>query len=275
MDLQGKLLLAFIFIILHEFSHYLIAKKMGSNIVNFKIHPLGATLEIEDYEGIEINDEILICLAGPLFNIIISIIALIFMMIYDDLFFKNVLEVNLVLGILNLMPAHPLDGAKILRALLSKVYMYKKAHKIVMVVSFICSTSILAVGVMLVPKGISNINIIVLGVFMIYTTYSTKERTMYIVLDQIIKKNNRFKQMRYIENRDVSVYFKEDFLKLLSMVERDKFNTFHVLNENMEYLYDIREDEVVEILKTKGNMSLEKYNNIRLDLDEVLTKPEC
>lgn len=82
---------------------------------------------------------------------------------------------------------------------------------------------------------------------------------MYIVLDQIISKNKRFKQLRYIENRDVSVYFKEDFIKLLSMIERDKFNTFHVLNDKMEYLYDLREDEVVEILKTDGNMTLDEY----------------
>lgn len=251
--------MAFIFIILHEFSHYLIAKKLGGSIVNFKVHPLGATLEIEDYEGIEINDEILICLAGPVFNILTGLVSYILMKIYGDALFRSVLEINLVLGILNLMPAHPLDGAKILRALLSKVYMYKKAHKIVMIISFIFSSTVLVFGALLVPKGIQNINLVILGAFMIYTTYSTKERTMYIVLDQIISKNKRFKQLRYIENRDVSVYFKEDFIKLLSMIERDKFNTFHVLNDKMEYLYDLREDEVVEILKTDGNMTLDEY----------------
>lgn len=245
-------------------AHYFTAKKLGSNIINFKIHPLGATLEIEDYEGLEINDEILICLAGPIFNIITAILAYILMIKYGELFFKDILEVNLVLGIMNLIPSHPLDGAKILRAILSKFYMYKKAHKIVMFISFIFSTSLMILGGLLIIEKLYNINLLILGIFMIYTTYTTKERTMYIVLDQIIKKNERFQKVRYIENRDVSVHYKEDFIKLLSMVEREKFNTFYILNDKMEYIYDLREDEVFDVLKTHGNMSLEEYYNLKI-----------
>ncbi|MGL4655422.1 MAG: site-2 protease family protein [Sarcina sp.] len=259
LDLEGRLVLAFLFIVLHEFSHYLVAKKIGSNIVNFKVHPLGATLEIEDYEGLEINDEILICVAGPLFNAITGITSLILVIIYGDQIFKDIFEINLVLGFMNFIPAYPLDGAKILRAILSKFFMYKKAHKISIITSFIVSTIFTVLGALLLFKNIMSINIFIVGIFMIYTTYTTKERTMYIVLDQIISKAKRFKETKYIENKDISVYCEEDFITLLSMVERNKFNTFYVLNENMEYLYEIREDEVVDVLKNEGNMSLSEY----------------
>ena len=241
---------------MHEFSHFLVAKKLGSNIVNFKVHPLGATLEIEDYEGLEINDESIICLAGPLFNVITAIISLIFSLIYGQEIFVDIFEINLVLGVMNFIPAYPLDGAKILRAILSKFFMYKRAHKTSIVISFIISTMLTVSGGLLIFVDFMSINIFIIGLLMIYTTYTTKERTMYIVLDQIISKARRFKETKYIENKDISVYYKEDFISLLSMVERNKFNTFHVLNEKMEYLYEISEDEVVEILKNDGNMSL-------------------
>lgn len=259
MNLEGKLIVTFIFIILHEFSHFLVAKKLGSNIVNFKVHPLGATLEIEDYEGLEINDEIIICLAGPLFNVITAVISLIFWGIYGQKIFIDVFEINLVLGVMNFIPAYPLDGAKILRAILSKFYMYKRAHKASIVVSFIISTMLTISGGLLIFINFTSVNIFIIGILMIYITYTTKERTMYIVLDQIISKSRRFKETKYIENKDISVYYKEDFISLLNMVERNKFNTFHVLNEKMEYLYEISEDEVVEILKNDGNMSLCEY----------------
>lgn len=259
LDLQGKFLIAFISIILHEFCHFLIAKKLGSHMVNFKVHPLGATLEIEDYEGLEINDEILICLAGPIFNIVVAMISLILFTIFSDVFFLNLFEVNIVLGVMNLLPAHPLDGAKLIRAMLSKRMMYKAAHKIVMYLSFFIGISIAIIGVLLITKKFMNINLMIIGIFIIYTTYSASERTMYVVLDQIVKKNKRFVEVRYIENKDISVYYKEDLLKLLSMIERNKFNTFYILNEKMEFLYELREDEVVDVLKTKGNMTLEDY----------------
>ncbi|MGL4762040.1 MAG: site-2 protease family protein [Sarcina sp.] len=260
LDLENKLLWAFLFIVLHEFSHYLVAKKLGSNIINFKVHPLGATLEIEDYEGLGINDEILICLAGPFFNIITAIVSLGIMLFYgQENIFRSIFEVNFVLGFMNLIPAYPLDGAKVLRAILSKFYMYKKAHKIGIIISFIISVMIAMIGAMLVFINIMSINLFIIGVFMVYTTYTTKERTMYIVLDQIISKAKRFNETRYIENRDVSVYYEEDFITLLSMIERDKFNTFYVLNEKMEFLYELREDEIVELLKEEGNMRLDEY----------------
>lgn len=227
--------------------------------MNFKVHPLGATLEIEDYEGLEINDEILICIAGPLFNAITATVSIILAILYGEQIFKDIFEINLVLGFMNFIPAYPLDGAKILRAVLSKFFMYKKAHKISIVISFIISTIFTVLGALLIFINIISVNILIVGVFMIYTTYTTKERTMYIVLDQIISKTKRFKETKYIENKDISVHYKEDFITLLSMVERNKFNTFYVLNDKMEYLYEVREDEVVEILKNEGNMILYEY----------------
>ncbi|MGL5821474.1 MAG: site-2 protease family protein, partial [Sarcina sp.] len=182
LDLQGKFLIAFVSIILHEFFHFLIAKKLGSHMVNFKVHPLGATLEIEDYEGLEINDEIFICLAGPIFNIIVAVISLILFITCSDLFFINIFEVNIVLGIMNLLPAHPLDGAKIIRAILSKYMMYKSAHKIVMYLSFFVGISICILGIFLLKTSFMNINLILIGIFIVYTTYSASERTMYVVL---------------------------------------------------------------------------------------------
>lgn len=251
--------MSFLFIIIHEFSHYLVAKKLGNNIVNFKIHPLGATLEIEDYEGLDLNDEILICVAGPLVNMIIAFLAIVLYFIYKDTLFWDIFQVNVVLGGLNLIPTYPLDGAKILRAILSKVFMYKKAHKMVIGISFIISIFIIILGVLLSTISLININIFFIGIFILYTSYTAKERTMYIVLDQIIKKNQRFKTKRYIENKDISIYYKEDFIKLLSMLEKNKFNKFYILNDKMELLYKIREDEVVEVLKSHGNMTLEEY----------------
>lgn len=260
-DMGGKLVFAFIFIIAHEFFHYLIAKKLGNNILDFKVHVLGATLQIEDYEGLDLNDEIIICLAGPVFNLIAGGVSFCLYKLYGEVFLLNIFEVNMVLGLLNLLPAYPLDGAKILRAILSKIFMYKKAHKIVMCISFSISVIFILSGAFLITIDFASINILIVGLFILHTTYTTKGRTMYIVLDQIIKKNKRFKKNTYIDNKDISVYYKGDFIKLLNMVEKNKFNTFHILNDNMELLYEIREDEVVDILKNKGNMSLEEYYN--------------
>ena len=41
--------------------------------------------------------------------------------------------------------------------------------------------------------------------------------------------------------------------------EKNKFNVFYVLNDEMKLLYEIREDEIFEIIKEYGNITLEEY----------------
>ena len=62
----------------------------------------------------------------------------------------------------------------------------------------------------------------------------------------------------YIENKSISVYYKRDLIKVLSLVDRNKFNSFFVLDDDMRLLGIIYEDELIKTLKENGNMTLEE-----------------
>jgi len=49
----------------------------------------------------------------------------------------------------------------------------------------------------------------------------------------------------------------------LTLVDKNKFNSFYVLNEDMELLGILNEDELIKALKDYGNISLEKYMELR------------
>lgn len=251
--------LGFLFIIVHEFVHYIVAKKLEVGVKKFNIHPLGATLEIEDYEGIEIYDEFIIALSGPLFNLIVAFFSYEIFKLYSIEIFMNIAEINFTLGFLNLLPAYPLDGAKILKAILCKFCLYKNVNKFITHVSLLVSLIIILLGITLLPKNILNINLILIGGFIFYLSYKKKNKSMYIVLDQLIKKQERFKKNKYILNQSVSVYYKENLLLLFNYIEKNRFNFFYILDDDMKLLYTIREDEIFELLKQYGNISLEEY----------------
>ncbi|MGL5477420.1 MAG: peptidase M50, partial [Clostridium sp.] len=63
----------------------------------------------------------------------------------------------------------------------------------------------------------------------------------------------------YIQNRTLSVYYKMSLLKVLMLFEKDKFNTFYILDEEIKLLKIIHEDEVIKGLKEYGDISLEEY----------------
>lgn len=85
---------------------------------------------------------------------------------------------------------------------------------------------------------------------------------MYITMGNIVKKRKRLLKNKYIENKTISVYYNQGLVNVLSLVDRNKFNTFYILDDDMHLIYILNEDELIEALKVYGNIPLIEYINI-------------
>ncbi|XRO76566.1 site-2 protease family protein [Methanocaldococcus sp. 10A] len=125
-------ILLFVSVVLHELGHSYVAKKYGVKIEKILLLPIGGVAMMDK---IPKEGELKIGLAGPLVSFIIGITLLIISQFFDIningyplLYTLSLL--NLMLGSFNLIPAFPMDGGRILRAMLSKRYGYLKSTKI-------------------------------------------------------------------------------------------------------------------------------------------------
>ncbi|XRO75636.1 site-2 protease family protein [Methanocaldococcus sp. 28A] len=125
-------ILLFVSVVLHELGHSYVAKKYGVKIEKILLLPIGGVAMMDK---IPKEGELKIGLAGPLVSFIIGITLLIISQFFDVningyplLYTLSLL--NLMLGSFNLIPAFPMDGGRILRAILSKKYGYLKSTKI-------------------------------------------------------------------------------------------------------------------------------------------------
>jgi len=136
--------LLFLCVLFHEIGHSLAARRLGVEVIDITLWPLGGLARLGVIPEIP-SVELRIALAGPAVNFafIILIVALdsIFMgtISYPRLFepfspYLNLVEflvlVNAFMGTLNLLPAFPLDGGRILRALAAIPLPYLKATRI-------------------------------------------------------------------------------------------------------------------------------------------------
>ncbi len=264
-DFKSYIILSFLWVILHEFAHIVVANKFGCKFNNINISILGAKADLNDIDELNERKKLVLYLAGPFFNLFMTVIAGFFYEYFKYEFIRNSMIINLSLGAFNLLPAYPLDGARVAEILLSRKFLYKKAKKITETFSFTISGIMFVIFSIIILLHKVNISLFLAVILITYATFVEKEKTMYIIMGDMFKKIRRLKKYNYIENKSISVYYKKGLVNVLTLVDKNKFNTFYVLSDDMELMGIIHEDELIRALKDHGNITLEEYMKIRKD----------
>lgn len=261
---NSKFIFALMWVILHEMAHILIAKGFGCRFMKFEVKFFGTNAQLEDLDILKDNKKVIVYLAGAFLNILIGIIFYFINIKFNSDFFKESININLGLALFNLLPAYPLDGARVFEILLSKKMLYKKAQKIISILSYIIGSLFITISIYIYLRyNIFNLSMILGAIIIIYITRVEQRTSMYIAMGNVVRKRTQLIKNKYIENKMLSIYYKEGLVKVLALVDRNKFNSFYILDDDMKLIYILNEDELINSLKIYGNITLEEYVNIK------------
>ncbi len=115
-------------VVIHELAHARVAMRRGLRVLDIVLLPIGGVSEIPGMDRTA-DDELAVAVAGPATSLgLAAALAVVALATGEHLWPPTMFVggwaarlawANLVLGLFNLLPAFPLDGGRVLRALLS------------------------------------------------------------------------------------------------------------------------------------------------------------
>jgi Zn-dependent protease len=196
--------LIFACVVLHEFGHALAARYFGIGTHDVTLYPIGGVARLKRMSDRPL-EEFVIAVAGPAVNVAIAFLLLLVvvpLVMLDPGWLMNtfagkivlwMLGANVLMVLFNLLPAFPMDGGRVLRALLASFLDYLPATQIAVAVGMAMAFLMALAGVV----WFSNFMLSVIAVFVFFAgqqelaaarhrqrqRYLLEERRRYI-LDQ-------------------------------------------------------------------------------------------
>ena len=264
LSLNKSIILTFISIFIHEISHIFVAKRNGCKLNNFKIHIYGANAEFTNIDELSKKEKVQIYLAGPCMNLAIACIFFFVGLIINNSIIDKIININLSLLFFNILPAYPLDGSRILEIIVSEKILYKKVTDVISKISYMIAIGLIIITLIVFMYNKSlNVSLIVAAIIICLITKSEKKSAMYILMGNIFVKRNKLLRNKYIENKSISVYYKLGLANVMTIIDKNRFNSFYVLDDDLRLLFIMHEDELIEALKLYGNITLEEYFDMR------------
>ncbi len=230
--------LLFFIVLVHELGHTIAATYYSWRIKRVMLLPFGGVAEMDEHGNRPLLEELVVILAGPLQHFFLLVIAfgLYSLDVLSLADFNMFWEYNFFILLMNLLPIFPLDGGKLLFLLLSAKLPFSKAHRYIIVMSWVFVS--LCVGLLCV-YNFTHINSWLILFFLSYSLFLEWKQHPYVMMRFLLERHYG-KNVEYRKVAFIKANVSEPLLQILKRFYRGQKHRIVVehnsLDEN-ELLY--------------------------------------
>lgn len=226
-----ELLTLFAIVLIHELGHAAMAGHYGWKVTEIRLLPFGGVVLADQTGIVPAREELWVALAGPLQNAwMIGFARLaVHFGVWEAEWGQYFMTANLMIALFNLIPALPLDGGKVMQALLSMWLPYYRSLTLSLWVSL--GMSLFVAGfALLEPYGAGiQLNLLIIGVFLLYSNWVALRHLPYQYLRFLMNRPSKVAQLieNGIQAEPIVVSTSQTVSDMLRLLKRDRHHIYY------------------------------------------------
>lgn len=252
LGLTAEVLFILAAVLIHELSHVIAARLLGVKVTEIELLPFGGQAKIEDFTGLEPDHEIYIALSGPIVSLSLAGIFYFLQDRITSIYLPLFININFFLGLFNLCPALPMDGGRILRALLSQAIGYKQATQRVAFLGKLIALALIGWGFYEAYFKYNGANYIVIGILLFWAARREGQLLMYAFMRYLVNKKGELAKHGVLPAQQIISRTDTPLKKILESTRPNYYLIVMAVDES-DHLIGMRsESEIIECFLEKG-----------------------
>lgn len=253
----NTLVLSYCVVAVHELFHLFAAIFLKVRVKSIIMMPFGMTLRLESNIIKSPAKEAIIAFCGPFSNALMALGGIILYLMRGTIGISQTFFIilNIVIGALNLLPALPLDGGRILRAILTDKIGFLGAVEITGKITRFCAIIVFLTGTVIFCLSGVNISLITVGAFILLSMISDGKNNEYIIMKEVLYANGKIKKGEIMRTKLVIADKDATLGELIKRFDYSSFHLIGVIDEKKRVKKLVTECEVVDLVVKKSTAS--------------------
>jgi stage IV sporulation protein FB len=228
------------------------ATALGMTVSEMELFPFGCAAKLQCF-AVSRAKEIVVAAAGPAANMMAAC-AIFFIDKYgfEITVADRLIASNLALAAVNMLPALPLDGGRIVRAIFATFMGYKRATRVTACAGIFFAVVLLGVGVWALFKETLNPSFFIMGFFLCIAAFKELKSAPYTLIRDFTGKREAIDKRKTLNINRFAAMRTETLRDIMREFEAGKYNIVTVLDKDLGVLGELDERQILDGMMEKG-----------------------
>lgn len=242
----STLLAYFAALFLHECGHIIGGRITNLRLLSIEIKPFGCLARFDSFDTAPSTSEIITASFGPAMSLVVA--AFITTLKIESVFLKELCETSLSIFAINLLPVYPLDGGRIVSALLTRAMPYKKVAKTCGIFGIIISSAFIATSIYFALTESFSLSLFIFSAtLLLYSIKQLISPSLYLI-NSVLNKGRLMNKQKYMQVNAITVPYDASNMAVLSKLSARDYNLIHYVDKNMKINKTLDEGTFIESL---------------------------